>query len=296
MDDRLYVWNFCPANLDDVVIGDAMRWLISTDGTPRSQQAAKFAASLIRPELDEVVLLGVINRTSKNELISTLDDLEAGLGSTVKKRVLEEGSMQKVMEKVAETEAYDIAVYASRGRRGLTKILLGSVAARLAQEMPCSVLIIRKVPQAIKKVLIATTLSPDHSAPILEGSQLAAITGADVTLLHVMSQIPLADEEHAYQLQLTAQQARDQGTREGKGFDHMLSIAEAQGIKVTPKIRYGLVEDEIIAEVIEQDYDLLVLGAHRAAVDAPVWAELLIEDVTDVVLMSTRCPVLIVRK
>lgn len=273
-----------------------MRWLISTDGTPRSKQAAQFAASLIQPELDEVVLLGVINRTSKTQLISALDDLEAGLGGAVKKRVMEEGSMLKVMGKVADSEAYDIAVYASRGRRGLTKILLGSVAARLAQEMPCSVLIVRKVPQAIKKVLVATTLSPDHPAPILEGSRLAAISGADVTLLHVMSQIPLADDEHAYQLELTAQQARDQGTREGMGFDHMLAIAEAQGITASPKIRYGLVEDEIIAEVIEQDYDLLVLGAHRATVDAPAWAEMLIEDVTDVVLMSTRCPILIVRK
>lgn len=273
-----------------------MRWLISTDGTPRSQQAANFAASLIRHEHDEVVLLGVINRTSKNELIVALDNLEAGLGGTVKQRILEEGSMLKVMEKVAETETYDVAVYASRGRRGLTKILLGSVAARLAQELPCSVLIIRKVPQALKKVLIATTLSPNHSAPILEGARIAAITGADVTLLHVMSQIPLADEEHADQLRLTAQQARDQKTREGLGFDHMLAIIEAEGVKASPKIRYGLVEDEIIAEVIEVDYDLLVLGAHRTTVQAPAWAELLIEDVTNVVLMSTRCPVLIVRK
>ncbi|MFN2194942.1 MAG: universal stress protein [Anaerolineales bacterium] len=273
-----------------------MRWLISTDGTPRSQQAAKFAASLIQPEHDEVVLLGVINRTSKNELMMALDDLEAGLGGTVKKRVLEEGSMLKVMEKVAETEAYDTAVYASRGRRGLTKILLGSVAARLAQELPCSVLIIRKVPLALKKVLVATTLSPDHSAPIFEGTRMAALTGADVTLLHVMSQIPLADEEHADQLRLTAQQARDEGTREGRGFDHMLAIAEAEGVKVNPKIRYGLVEDEIIAEVIEGDYDLLVMGAHRATSQGPGLAELLIEDVTNVVLMSTRCPVLIVRK
>lgn len=272
-----------------------MRWLISTDGTTRSQQAAKFAASFIRPEQDKVVLLGVINRTSKSALSKSMDALETLLKGAATARIMREGSTVKVIEDVACEEAFDFVVYASRGRRGFSKLFLGSVAARLAHELPCSVLIVRKPPRPLKKILICSTLSEGRDLPIEEGVMLANITGASVTILHVMSQIPLADAEYAEQLEWTANELIAQQTREGRGFKRVLELARTAGIEAQPLIRHGLVEDEILTEVVKGGYDLVVLGAH-AADTGEKWKQFLIEDVTNSVLLDTRCPVLIVRR
>jgi nucleotide-binding universal stress UspA family protein len=273
-----------------------MRWLISTDGTPRAHAAAKFAASLIKPG-DEVVLLGVLNRTraGEHELLKSVDALSEILNYTVTRKIIREGSIISAIEDVAGREPFNIALYASRGRRGISKLLLGSVAARLAHEMPCSVLIVRKPPETLKKILISTTLSEGHDLPIEKGIMLAKIAGAEVTVLHVMSQIALDDGFYVGQLRLTAEEAITQQTREGMGFKRILESADRQGVNAQVRIRYGLVEDEIVKEVVDGNYDLLVLGAHTTPEERR-WEELLLEDVTNTVLLDTRCPVLIVRK
>lgn len=272
-----------------------MRWLITTDGSSHAQRAARFAASLLRPGQDEIVLLGVTSRRDKQTVLAALGEIESKYPELVKEQIVQEGPMAKVIEKVAFSKPFDLAVYASRGRRGLKKMILGSVAAKLALEMPCSVLIIRQIPKELKSILIATTLSLEHHHPIREGMRLAALTNAEVTLLHVMSQVTLQDHEFAEQLELNADEAITQHTREGLGFEHMLKHAEEFGVKANSLIRYGLVEDEIIGEVVEGQYDLLVMGAHRPALNQS-WESLLIEDVASTVLIDTRCPIMIVRK
>jgi nucleotide-binding universal stress UspA family protein len=272
-----------------------MRWLITTDGTSHAQRAAHFAASLLRPGQDQVVLLGITSRNDWQAMQRALEEIENNFPGLVTERIVQEGPLVKVIENVAFSKPFDLAVYASRGRRGLKKMILGSVAAKLALEMPCSVLVIRQIPKSIKKMLIASTLSAEHHQPVREGMRLAALTGASITLLHVMSQIPLADQEYAGQLELKAEEAIAQHTREGLRFEKMLEYAVEFGVEVNLLIRYGLVEDEIINEVGTGDYDLLVMGAHRATVGHG-WENLLIEDVASTVLIDTRCPVLIVRK
>jgi nucleotide-binding universal stress UspA family protein len=295
MVDRLHDWHLRAAHPSDVSVGVIMRWLISTDGTTRSRQAAEFAASFIRSNEDEVVLLGVINRTGKAALTKSMDSLEELLKGSITARIMREGSTVKVIEDVACEQPFDFVVYASRGRRGFSKLFLGSVAARLAHELPCSVLIVRKPPRPLKKMLISTTLSVGRDLPIEEGVKLAYITGASVTILHVMSQIPLEDEGFAVQLEWTAEELISQRTREGKAFQRVLELAQTEGVEAQPLIRHGLVEDEILSEVVKGGYDLLVLGAHATAVEEK-WKQFLIEDVTNSVLLGTRCPVLIVRR
>lgn len=272
-----------------------MRWLISTDGTSRSHQAAQFAATLLRPGIDEAVLLGIVNRRNRATLDQSMNQIAGMLNGVVTRRVVRGGSVTEVIDSVASQETFDIALYASRGRRGLTRLLLGSVAARLAHEIPCSLLIVRKEPHPLKKVLIATTLSEDHPAPLEVGVEVASIASAELTILHVMSQITLEDVRYAGQLLLTAEQAIELATREGLGLERCLRIANTKGVRASPLIRRGLVEDEIVGETVQGNYDLVVLGAHGETLRSS-WKNFLVEDVTNTVLMQTRCPVLVVRK
>ena len=273
-----------------------MRWLISLDGSPRADSAAQFAAELLQPGKDEVVLLGIAARESSlKKLEKSLAALNQSLGALVSEQLIHFGSTAEVIEKVAGSGSFDIALYGSRGRRGLTKVLFGSVAARLAHAISCSLLVVRKTPEPVKRILICSTLDPFHTAPMEIGKNLAQAVTADVTILHVMSQIPLIDQASLDQLELTAEEAIARRTREGQALLDAQQELQAAGLQTHSVIRHGLVIDEILDEVVSGDYDLLVIGSH-AGPRTSRWQDILVEDITNTVLLDTRCPVLIVRE
>jgi nucleotide-binding universal stress UspA family protein len=271
-----------------------MRWLITTDGTPRAHKAAQFAAAFIRPGQDEVVLLGISDPGHESHLEESLQDLETILQGVRASRLIREGPLAEAIEATAGESSYDLALYGSRGRRGLTRLLFGSVAARLAHEIDCSLMIVREAPESVRNILICTTLDPDHRRPLELSGMLAKITGAEITILHVMSQIALVDSAPDEQLQMSAEQAIALGTREGKEFSYWLESFARAGVRSRPLIRHGLVVDEILAELEAGDYDLLVLGAHGEWVKT-VWEKFLVEDMTNTILLNTNCTMLIAR-
>lgn len=271
-----------------------MRWLITTDGSPRAQGAARFVINLLRPQEDEITLLGIADGGAELTMAATLETLRSLFGTIPTQTLIKPGNMAEVIEQIAREQAFDVALYASRGRRGLTKLLFGSVAAELAHEISCALLVVRGAPSPIKRILICTTLDENQTAPVVLGCQFAQRVQARVTVLHVMSQIALAEDAPEAPLQMTAEESIEKQTREGQRFDHILAQFHSQGIPVQPVIRHGLVVDEVLAEVLEGDYDLLVLGAHGYSIRSRLQS-FLVEDVTNTILLNTRCPVLIAR-
>jgi nucleotide-binding universal stress UspA family protein len=66
----------------------------------------------------------------------------AKLGGKVVGRVVN-GDPREVLVDIASTEKTDLLVVGSRGRTGIARLLLGSVASHVASNAPCSVLIVR---------------------------------------------------------------------------------------------------------------------------------------------------------
>jgi nucleotide-binding universal stress UspA family protein len=269
-----------------------MRWLICTNGEERYDQAAIFAVSLIDPIEDDVVLLGIQQNGQNPELNHSLEMVEKTLEKTQVKQIIFSGDPVDLIEKVAQSEQADIVVYGSRGRRGLSRLILGSVAAYFEHHLHCSLLFVRDKPVPLQKILVSISLSPESEKPMILARKLAQITGASVTLLHVMSQLPLTDNAITDPLHMTAEEAIIQDTIEGKHLEKGLNILRASNIPTAPVLRHGLVLDEIIEELRDNDHQLLIIGAHRTPPDLPL-ANLLIEDMADTILMHTRCPVLI---
>lgn len=263
-----------------------MRWLIVMDGSKRSEQAAAYAASLMHPQEDDAVLLatGQIETGPENILASLEKKLAVGIVSVSE-------LPDAVPEAAAETRA-EIVVYGSRGRRGWSRLLLGSVAAYLERRLGCSLLVVRGEPRPVRKILIASSLHSDGLRPVEIAGRLAQRTGASVTLLHVMSQLPLHDEAPETPLQATAEEAISLETREGVLLSRSLALLQASGIPARAVLRHGLVLDELTAEMREGGYDLLVIGGHRSPADLP-FGSLLTEDVAEDILMATRAPLLI---
>ena len=78
-----------------------------------------------------------------------------------------------------------------------------------------------------------------------------------------MSQISAAPSIKGEDLYLTAAQLIAAGTHEGNILESDLDYLERSGVELQAKVRHGLVVDEIVTEARSEDYDLVVIGAHR---------------------------------
>ena len=263
-----------------------MRWLIVLDGTERAANAAAFARPMMVAD-DEVVFF--LAEEAAANIPKKLADDYAELKTS---RVHRPGTLTDSLEEIVTAEPFDIVVYGSRGRRGLSRLLLGSVAAHLEHRLDCSLLVFRGAVRPVKKILVATGLYEEQTSAVDLGGTVAARTGAFVTILHVMSQVPLIDDAAEKPLEADAGEAIEEGTLEGELIRGRLARLEALGLAPQAVLRHGLVVDEIRAEFEEGDYDLLVAGAHRIPEDLP-FGGLLTRDMADEILMNTQGAVLI---
>jgi nucleotide-binding universal stress UspA family protein len=233
-----------------------MRWLISTDGTERSQRAAEFASRFLRPEKDQAILLGILN--GNQEMVErSMEAVSKLLNNILVKQTTRNEDVTHAIELEAQAEHVDVAVYGSRGRHGITSMLLGSVAARLAHDRPCSVMIVRDEPPPVKRILVGISLSPKRQTTIEMAGKLAQATGAEVVILHVMSQLPLTDKAYTGPLHMTAEEAITSATTEGEILLETVQQLNEMGVRALPLIRHGLV---LVAEHPMPIDDRLMFG------------------------------------
>jgi len=270
-----------------------MRLLLCTDGSPHATRALELGAALAQKVADEVHILSVTkhdhDKRGHRLAESTAATLETvGVVTTIHRRV---GKLVDEVVQQAHAAPYDLVVIGSRGRRGLMRLLLGSVALRVTEHAPASVLVVKGRAREIRHLLICSAAGPVSERTIRFASRLALPLSAAVTLIHVMSQLPLASNAILDDLEASAEELIRRGSREGAHLSQMLSLLTAEGVKARAVVRHGLVLDEILNEAQEGSYDLLVVGAHIT----PGLRPLLVDDLCADILLSANRPVLVVR-
>lgn len=244
-----------------------MKILICRGDTPAAYEAARFGSSLAGAAGAEAVQLHVSDGDPVEEIL-----IQSAVGG------------------------FEMIVIGSSAGRGLAKLFMGSTSSRLAKQSPLPLLIVKGRRPGVKKILICTAGERPGEACARWGGRVAAWTGAGVTILHVMSQLALADTSKLEDLQDTAAEAIAQNTREGQHLQREVALAREAGAaaEVTPKLRHGLVVDEILAEIEAGDYDLVVIGAHHPPT-GDLWRRLLLDDIADQIVHECPKPVLVVR-
>lgn len=277
-----------------------MRILMCTDGSPLADRALNYGAQLVKPANADVTVLGLVTSPGREAPVrAALDHAQSLWVNPAEAKVRTGRSATEILAE-ATTGQYDLIVMGSRGRRGWQRVAFGSVAARLARSSPVPVLIVKGGRMVVQKVLACTSGDVRGERVARWGGQIAAWLKAQSTILHVMSQIATSPRANLEELSETAEEAIARQTREGTHLAHEVALMQAQGamVKATPKLRYGLVREEIVAEVAEGDYDLVVIGGHQApdlGGSRSLIREYLLEDVTDHVIMDVDRPILVVK-
>ena len=273
-----------------------MRVLLCTDGSTNGQSALRFGGYLARSSTEPVTLLGVVERPRDRATIaSALEDgrrlLPANVGTQVKIR--QGHAAEEILDEII-SGTYDLVAVGALGKRGVTRFMLGSTAERVARFAAVPVLIVQGVRESVSRVLICTAAGEPGLSSVSFGGRVARLVGAQATVLHVMSQVPAAPGippaslEH---LEASADVLIAQHTLEGLHLEQALAILQGQGVTADARVRHGLVVDEILVEVCEGDYDLVVVGAHPSV----GLMRFLLDDIAHQIISHTDRPVLVAK-
>jgi nucleotide-binding universal stress UspA family protein len=182
-------------NLDSV--------LVATDFSPASTQAVLYATAIARRHNSKLFIVHVVNSRSESDL---MDGWRAGQAEITKQLlanrldgiqhelVVKSGQVEEVLSRFIVEKRIDLVVVGTRGRAGVLKLLLGSVAENIFRRALCPVLTVGpnvsgQNPEAGPERILAPTGFAAHSVfGVRYAIGLAQNLHTSIALLHVVTE------------------------------------------------------------------------------------------------------------
>ncbi len=217
-----------------------------------------------------VTLLTVVKHESERLAgQALLEKMTTGLGHNgTAVPVLKVAAGRVVDEIVREAQRgkYHLLVMGLRPYYPLIKRFLGSMTERVLQQVSCPVLIAKRHPDGLHRILVC---EGGRDPSLLERliTKLPGLfqDGTEIKILHVMSQILADPAGTGWELQADAQALIDQHAPEGELLQEDVQLLAIAPVPVATEVRHGLVVDEIVAEAGNGRYDLIVIGRHQGS-------------------------------
>lgn len=274
--------------------------LVCTDGSPDSEGAITAALNLAKTTGSTVLLLEVLfylagyelqapdtlappmvnmelmqaQETAARERLEAWKAEAAGEGVTLEPRVRTGSSAYEgILEEAGESQP-DLIIMGRHGYTGLTRLLMGSVTARVIGHSPCDVLVVpREVPLSFKSLLVASDGSVFSEAAWTAALSLTKTMGSALIGVAVAASdrdVPVATEVV-------------------RGLE---AAASQQGIALDTMVPMGRPEEGIVKAADFKGASLIIVGSHgRTGLK-----RLLMGSVAERVIGHAKCPVLVVRK
>jgi len=273
-----------------------MRLLIAISGWPYSELVVQLASHMAGRAGETPTVLTVIRelqerRRARSALKRARAVLETEVPSVDTK--IRAGHPAEQIIREAEEGHYDLIIVGDRQHRHLARFVLGSTAERVMEHSPCPVLIAKGKVQPIRHVLLCDSGAQSPSLLDRFSTQLAEMVGdgVEITVLHVMSQMSAGPGVRGKQLRAEAEDLVREHTPEGEMLAVDVHILEELNLSPYPKVRHGLVVNEILEEARTGDYQLVVIGASRCE----GWQRILLDDLAHRIISQVDRPILVVR-
>jgi len=186
----------------------------------------------------------------------------------------------------------DLVVLGTHGRRGLQRLLIGSVAEEVLRTAPCPVLTVRAGEEVtpawnVSNVLAPIDFSESSEMAVQHAKELALTYGAQITLLHAIEEVMYPS---AYGMEMAdvpgpevierVEASLAKMAREEIGYEHVMVDS-----------RVGYAPSSILDYIDEHDVDLIVISTHgRTGIE-----RLLLGSVTERVVRRASIPVFVVK-
>ncbi len=219
------------------------------------------------------------------------EDLQSqiGLNGSVESYVCE-GEPPDVLVDIARGKQADLIALGTYGRRGLKRLLMGSVTSSVILNAPCDVLVVKRpcseCTGSYQSILVPFEGSESSRKAMARAVDLAKTEGSHVTVLYV---IPRYEEMvEFYRSESIRKRLRAEAE---KVIGEAVKIAQAGGVAVAPEIREGHPADEIVSAADKRENDLIAMGSYG-------WKgvnKAILGSTTNRVVAHANCPILVVK-
>jgi nucleotide-binding universal stress UspA family protein len=201
-------------------------------------------------------------------------------------------SPAEAIVRYVEQEDVDLAVVGTHGRRGLQRLIVGSVAEEVVRTAPCPVLTVRAADDRaaawnVENILAPVDFSEEAGLAVRHARELALTYGAQITLLHAV-------EEVMYPSAYGMEMADIPGPEVLERVDASLAAMARDEIgyeHVVVESVIGYAPSVILDYQEEHDVDLTVIATHgRSGLE-----RLLLGSVTERVVRRSAAPVFVVK-
>lgn len=216
-------------------------------------------------------------------------DLEA---LSIVQKQIEGSSASDQLVAYVEEEDVDLVVMGTHGRRGIQRMLLGSVTEAVVRTAPCPVLTVRtdadEAPgQAIRRILVPVDFSDASEQAVRHAAEIARTYGATLDLLHVIENVAYPS---AYGVEPAFQPTQETLAQVESSLGGMArDLVGGENVSVFATIGYAPLT--ILDRVEKNDIDLIVIATHgRSGLD-----RVLLGSVAERVIRRSSVPVFVVK-
>lgn len=217
------------------------------------------------------------------------EEVSSDLGISIES-IICEGDPPETIAEIANSKKADLIAIGTHGRKGIKKLLMGSVTSAVIAGAPCDVLVVKKLCTTCnggyKSILVPFDGSQFSKKALGRACMMAKSDGSGITVLYV---IPRYEEMIGFVRTDAIRRSLRQEAQ--KIVDGAKVIADEAGIAVNTAIEDGYPSDTIIDSAAKFKNDLIVMGSYG-------WQGMnraIIGSTTERVIMDARCPVLAVR-
>jgi nucleotide-binding universal stress UspA family protein len=281
--------------------------LLATDFSPASEAALPHALAIAGQYGSKLYIAHVIcpefRDLQPSETTATMIQQERGfteqklepLLSAVRQKgiscqpLIGEGAIWEVLLDMIHQNDIDLIVVGTHGRRGLSKLQLGSVAEEVLRMAPCPVLTVgpktsetRSMDVHLGHILYPVEFVPDSSDAAAYAVSLAEEYHAKLTYMKVFEDMVPSPEEKA-QIREPVRHWMD---------DHIPTESDLRE-RTSFELGFGPTAEAILKFASDRGVDLIVMGVRR--LDPVMAAHLPKLDTAEKVVRTAPCPVLTVR-
>lgn len=195
-----------------------------------------------------------------------------------------------ILEYVREHDI-DLIVMGTHGHRGLSHLLLGSVAEEIVRFAPCPVLTVReekspKLPSVYRRILVPIDFSEHSKRSLSYAQEIARINDSDLNLLHVVKE----DIHPAFYYNgiSSALELMPEVINNARNeLKNLFKSTNGSNATVTYHVLDGHIVDNIVNFAKNNEIDLIVISTHGLT----GLQHMLLGSVAEKVIRHAPCPV-----
>ena len=268
--------NVCP-------LGSLEILLLAVDGSEYSEGAIKESIAFAKMCFSKIHVITVIDINLAYNTAGVEEETVEYLNS-IKKRAVHEGVECEtifhygeephllIVDEASKRKA-DMIIVGKHGRKGLLKLMMGEVAAKVIGDAPCKVLVVPKTSKIeCKKILVATDGSAHSNAAATEAVGIARKCGGSIIAFSAVH----SDEEME---------------EAGSNVKKVVAMAQSEGVPAETLTPKGKSYEVIVETANGRGVDLIVMGTYGKT----ALKRLLMGSTAEKVIGSAECAVLVVK-